>query len=88
MLNQHSEAELHQRKAPRTQSPFAAGDGQYQGSESMGSLPSSHRNQNIYKQTQAQAIDANQMTKIPTAHFRGIHQFFNQAALNEESFLH
>ena len=41
----------------------------------------------IYRQTKEQAAEANQMTGIPNTHYRGQLQFFNQEALNEESFL-
>lgn len=41
----------------------------------------------IYRQTQAKAAEASQLTGIPNTHFRGQLQFFNQEALNEESFL-
>lgn len=57
--------------------------GQNNHSRSMGSHPES---QQFGSQTQ-NIPGTNPVTNIPAAHFQGVYQFFNQAALNEESFL-
>ena len=42
----------------------------------------------IYQNTDYMARDATQMTNIPAKYYKGVQEIYNEAAMNEESFLH